>query len=73
MSYETIDHIRFNDTLDGVIILDQTALPGAERYLCLTSLEEMTEAICSRRNPPWRSSFGFGKTEPCWPPPAPRR
>ena len=49
MSYETIDHIRFNDTLDGVIILDQTALPGAERYLCLTTLEEMTEAICSLR------------------------
>lgn len=49
MSYETIDHIRFNDTLDGVIILDQTALPGAERYLCLTSLEEMTEAIRSLR------------------------
>ena len=28
MNYETIDHIRFNDSADGVIILDQTCLPG---------------------------------------------
>ena len=47
MKYETIDHIRFNDSADGVIILDQTCLPGTERYVCLTALEEMAEAIRS--------------------------
>ena len=47
MKYETIDHIRFNDSADGVIILDQTCLPGTERYVCLTALEEMAEAVRS--------------------------
>ena len=47
MNYETIDHIRFNDSADGVIILDQTRLPGTEHYVCLTALEEMAEAIRS--------------------------
>lgn len=47
MSYETIDHIRFNENADGVIILDQTRLPGEESYLCLTTAEEMADAIRS--------------------------
>lgn len=33
--------VRFNEQADGVIILDQTLLPGKEAYLTLTTAEEI--------------------------------
>ena len=37
--------VRFNEQADGVIILDQTLLPGKEAYLTLTTAEEIWDAI----------------------------
>ena len=37
--------MRFNEQADGVIILDQTLLPGKEAYLTLTTAEEIWDAI----------------------------
>ena len=39
--------VRFNEQADGVIILDQTLLPGKEAYLTLTTAEEIWDAISS--------------------------
>ena len=40
-----MDHIRLGDTGSSVIILDQSLLPLEEKYIELTTLEEMEEAI----------------------------
>ncbi len=42
--------VRFNEQADGVIILDQTLLPGKEAYLTLTTAEEIkgTWSTCYR-------------------------
>lgn len=37
--------VRFNEQADGVIILDQTLLPGREEYVTLTTAPEIWEAI----------------------------
>lgn len=37
--------VRFNEQADGVVILDQTLLPGKEAYLTLTTAEEIWDAI----------------------------
>lgn len=37
--------VRFNEEGDGVVILDQTQLPGKEVYLTLRTAEEVWEAI----------------------------
>ena len=37
--------VRFNEQANGVIILDQTLLPGKEAYLTLTTAEEIWDAI----------------------------
>ncbi|MBQ4381617.1 MAG: S-methyl-5-thioribose-1-phosphate isomerase [Oscillospiraceae bacterium] len=44
-----MDHIRLSPAGDGLIILDQSRLPGKAEYLELTTLAEMTEAIQSLR------------------------
>ena len=44
---DTLQNIRLED--GAVVILDQSLLPNEERYLRLTALEEMTEAIVSLR------------------------
>ena len=40
-----MDHIRLNEAGTGVIILDQSLLPLEEKYIELSTLEEMEEAI----------------------------
>lgn len=40
-----VESVRLSE--EGVVILDQRLLPGEEKYLCLTSAEEMVEAIRS--------------------------
>lgn len=37
--------VRFNEEADGVILLDQTQLPGKEEYVTLTTAPEIWEAI----------------------------
>ena len=45
MSEYLSDHVRLSDDLTGVVILDQTLLPGRTEYLTLREPEEMFEAI----------------------------
>ena len=40
-----MNNIRFNEKKDGIIILDQTLLPGEEKYIELKKPEEFFEAI----------------------------
>ncbi len=40
-----MDHVRLSKTGDSVVILDQSLLPLEEKYIELTTLEEMVEAI----------------------------
>jgi len=40
-----MDHVRLSDAGNSVIILDQSLLPAEEKYLELTTLEEMADAI----------------------------
>ena len=40
-----MDHIRLNEAGDGVVILDQSLLPLQEKYIELTTLEDMAGAI----------------------------
>lgn len=41
----SLQTVSFNDTGDGVVILDQTQLPGQEVYVTLRSAEEIWDAI----------------------------
>jgi methylthioribose-1-phosphate isomerase len=45
MQYLDTDHVKFNETKDKVIILDQAALPNRVEYLELSNMEEMYDAI----------------------------
>ncbi|MDD3416905.1 MAG: S-methyl-5-thioribose-1-phosphate isomerase [Lachnospiraceae bacterium] len=45
MQYLTTDHVKFNETKDKVIILDQAALPNRVEYLELSKEEDMYDAI----------------------------
>ncbi|MCR5177472.1 MAG: S-methyl-5-thioribose-1-phosphate isomerase [Lachnospiraceae bacterium] len=47
--YSAIDTVALNETEDGVIIIDQTLLPGRTKTIELTELEDMYEAISSLR------------------------
>jgi methylthioribose-1-phosphate isomerase len=49
MEREQVVNIRLDESTDEVVILDQSLLPGAERYLRLGGAEEMREAIASLR------------------------
>lgn len=40
-----MDHVRLSEAGSSVIILDQSLLPGEEKYIELKTLEEMVEAI----------------------------
>lgn len=48
MDYKGL-YVRLNDAADAVEILDQTALPCREKWLTLTTEEELCEAITSLR------------------------
>lgn len=37
--------VRFNEEADGVVVLDQTVLPGKEVYVTLTSADQIWDAI----------------------------
>ena len=43
--------VRFNEQADGVIILDQTLLPGKEAYLTLMGAMSAPVGSIRRRNP----------------------
>ena len=48
-SMEQVQNIRWDQAEDGLVILDQTLLPGEEREIRLQTAEEMYEAIRSLR------------------------
>ena len=47
--YSAIDTVALNEAEDGVVIIDQTLLPGRTKTIELTELEDMYEAISSLR------------------------
>ena len=40
-----VENIRYDKTEEKLVIIDQTLLPNEEKFLCLTTAEEMYDAI----------------------------